>query len=163
MRTNAFPRSLSAMHGTGAFPLHTDGAHLAQPPRYIVLACVNPGHRPVPTMLARFDHLNLNEANISALEAAPFIVRNGRRSFYVTPFDADKMRIRYDRGCMIPTAESSSVARLLDQALEQAPHHAIGWQPGDVVVIDNWRVLHGRGFQTGQASDDRRLLRMSIQ
>jgi hypothetical protein len=160
---SAFRRSLSAMHGRGMFPLHTDGAHLARPPRYVLLACVAVGRPSVPTVLARADELDLDRSDISALEATPFLVRNGRQSFYATVIDAGKNRMRYDRGCMMPTAESSWLATRLDQALEQALHHPIEWCPGDLVVIDNWRVLHGRGIQAEQASEDRILLRAIVQ
>jgi alpha-ketoglutarate-dependent taurine dioxygenase len=37
------------------------------------------------------------------------------------------------------------------------------WQPGDVLVIDNYMVLHGRGVNDESASSDRKLLRASVE
>src|ERR1700756_4797511 len=36
-RALARAKSLSVVHGLGSFPMHTDGAHRLQPPRFIVL------------------------------------------------------------------------------------------------------------------------------
>src|SRR5436309_898875 len=46
---SAEPKSLSAIHGRDPFPLHTDGAHLPRPPRFVILACLAQGSVPVPT------------------------------------------------------------------------------------------------------------------
>jgi hypothetical protein len=45
----AHPRSPSAQYGLGQQPLHTDGAHLADPPDVVVLASAHPS--PTPTLL----------------------------------------------------------------------------------------------------------------
>ena len=81
-RANA--KSLSVVHGLGSFPMHTDGAHRLQPPRFVVLVCASPGKSPVTTTLIRFRDLQVSASEQAGLEAAPFLVRNGRRSFYST-------------------------------------------------------------------------------
>ena len=37
----------------------------------------------------------------------------------------------------------------------------ISWQVGDVLALDNWRILHGRGEQVN-VSNDRFLLRVIV-
>jgi alpha-ketoglutarate-dependent taurine dioxygenase len=39
----------------------------------------------------------------------------------------------------------------------------VHWRIGDVLIIDNWNVLHGRGLAGTQASSDRKLFRVSVQ
>ena len=160
----AHPKSLSAIHGAAGFPLHTDGAHHARPPRFIALACEHAGSNPVPTVLTRFWEVMLDRREIAELGAAPFLVRNGRCSFYTTISEKAGILVRYDRGCMEPaTIQSGELAARLDQALLQAPWHIHDWRMGDILVVNNWRVLHGRGKDAGEASSDRTLLRVSIQ
>src|SRR5216683_3027898 len=53
-------KSLSVVHGLGSFPMHTDGAHRLQPPRFVVLVCASPGMSPVPTTLIRFRDLQVS-------------------------------------------------------------------------------------------------------
>jgi Taurine catabolism dioxygenase TauD, TfdA family len=160
----AHPKSLSAIHGAGAFPLHTDGAHLTKPPRFIALGCQAAGSSPVPTVLVQYDSLGLAESTAADLSAAPFLVSNGRRSFYSTICDEKEMRVRYDRGCMRPaSSQSAKLAVRFDDALSRAPRHIHRWAPGDILVLDNWRVLHGRGLGAGMSSSDRTLLRVTIQ
>src|SRR5580704_10624045 len=59
VQAGANSKSLSAMHGLGSFPMHTDGAHLLQPPRFVVLVCASPGEPPVPTTLVKFAELRI--------------------------------------------------------------------------------------------------------
>jgi hypothetical protein len=161
-RANA--RSLSVVHGLGSFPMRTDGAHRLQPPRFVVLVCASPGMSPVPTTLIRFRDLEATASERTRLEAAPFLVRNGRRSFYSTICSASRMFIRYDAGCMMPQgSESEACLKLIAQRASEVGFTLVHWRMGDVLVIDNWNVLHGRGLGVSEASSDRKLLRVSVQ
>ena len=164
MKTGANAKSLSVVHGLGAFPMHTDGAHLPQPPRFVVLVCASPGTAPVPTTLLRFRDLHATEHERALLEAAPFLVRNGRRCFYSTICSRSRPFIRFDEGCMVPQGnEAQASARLIAQRATEAGVTVVHWRPGDVLLIDNWNVLHGRGLGDTQASSDRKLFRVSVQ
>src|ERR1700730_8937572 len=156
-RANA--KSLSVVHGLGSFPMHTDGAHRLQPPRFVVLVCMSPGTSPVPTTLIRFRDLKVTASERARLEAAPFLVRNGRRSFYSTICSASRMFIRYDAGCMMPQGpESEASVKLIAHRAREVGPTLVHWRTGDVLVIDNWTVLHGRGLGASEASSDRKLL-----
>jgi alpha-ketoglutarate-dependent taurine dioxygenase len=161
-RANA--KSLSVVHGLGSFPMHTDGAHLLQPPRFVVLVCASPGTSPVPTTLIRFRDLKATASERTRFEAAPFLVRNGRRSFYSTICSASRKFIRYDAGCMMPQgSESEASVKLIAHRAREVGPTLVHWRTGDVLVIDNWTVLHGRGLWVSEASSDRKLLRVSVQ
>jgi Taurine catabolism dioxygenase TauD, TfdA family len=160
----ANPNSLSVLHGLGTFPLHIDGAHRTQPPRFILLACANPGSSPVPTVLSHFRDLPLRDDERRKCESAPFLVRNGRRSFYSSIVDRSRPFVRFDQGCMFPTSVDGeqAVAAVASRAAECGPT-TIHWKANDILAIDNWQVLHGRGLSSATASPDRCILRVSIQ
>jgi alpha-ketoglutarate-dependent taurine dioxygenase len=161
-RANA--KSLSVVHGLGSFPMHTDGAHRLQPPRFVVLVCASPGMSPVPTTLVRFRELQVTASERARLEAAPFLVSNGRRSFYSTIWSSSRMFIRYDAGCMMPLgSESEASVKLIAHRASEVGFTLVHWRTGDVLVIDNWTVLHGRGLGVSEASSDRKILRVSVQ
>jgi hypothetical protein len=144
-RANA--KSLSVVHGLGSFPMHTDGAHRLNPPRFVVLVCASSGTSPVPTTLIRFRDLEVTASERTRLEAAPFLVRNGRRSFYSTICSPSRMFIRYDAGCMMPQgSESEASLKLIAHRASEVGFTLVHWRTGDVLVIDNWNVLHGRGL-----------------
>jgi hypothetical protein len=160
--SQAKPNSLSATNGIAAFPLHTDGAHKSEPPHFVILACECPGYPTVPTVLECFDGLDLSPSDRHRCETAPFLIRNGRRSFYSTISDRSQPFLRFDQGCMTALTDAASdVARVIAACTVNLT--VVEWAAGDILIIDNWRVLHGRGLATSAASPDRRLMRVSVQ
>jgi hypothetical protein len=159
----AKPKSLSALHGRGSFPLHSDGAHWLKPPRFLLLACAKPGEVPVPTLLQRFSDLGMSDSESKLCESATFLIRNGRRSFYST-VSGNRPFVRFDEGCMMPIGpDGEKAVRTITASAAHAKPTEIHWEAGDIWVIDNRRVLHGRGHATAQASHDRLLFRISVQ
>jgi hypothetical protein len=157
----AYAGSLSSEYGLNALPLHTDTAHWPVPCRYLVMGCIEPGPRPVPTMLLDSRKVQLSQNEISLCRNTPFLVRNGRRSFYGSILDADRTFIRFDRGCMTPLSQRGHTA--LDVFSDQRHAgilHSHNWRAGQIIVFDNWRVLHGRGGE--QTKPGRILLRAMI-
>lgn len=141
-QSDAPTRSLSARYGTGNQPLHTDGAHLEQPPDLVFLMCE--GTSTTPTRLWRPRRRD-NERLVMEPEYVRhgiFLVHNGKNSFF-SPAVADA-RFRYDPGCMTPCdARARQAAEYFEQALELATEHQ--WdEPNSILVIDNRRALHAR-------------------
>ncbi|MBN8973583.1 MAG: TauD/TfdA family dioxygenase [Rhizobiales bacterium] len=160
----AHPCSLSALHGPNQFPLHSDGAHRFLPPQFVVLACRCAGSRSVPTILVRFADIQMPDRDWSLCEGTPFLVSNGRRSFYMTIVQSARKFVRFDMGCMTPaSAAAADVRETVRQKLDGCESVAIDWREGDVLIIDNWNVLHGRGVVDDVAPSNRHLCRVSIQ
>jgi Taurine catabolism dioxygenase TauD, TfdA family len=160
----ASPRSLSAIHGMHPFPFHTDGAHYSRPPRYLVLACISPGTTVVPTVLNSFKDLGLTEHELARCRTATFLIKNGRRSFYSTILDSMRGFVRFDEACMTPTsADAATILEVIRSRLIDREPVQIRWRSGDAVVLDNWRILHGRGSGSSVVPTDRHMLRVSIQ
>jgi alpha-ketoglutarate-dependent taurine dioxygenase len=158
----AKPRSLSKVHAVGEFPLHIDTAHWLTPCRYVMLACVSPGSASRPTLLMDARRLPLNEHQSSLLQSTPLRVTNGRNSFFSTILSKARPFVRFDPGCMAATMTDGAKA-LVVLARQNWPDYieTVHWEAGTVVVMDNWRMLHGRGHADCPDSD-RKLLRISI-
>ncbi|MFF8426063.1 TauD/TfdA family dioxygenase [Streptomyces sp. NPDC016566] len=157
-RTTAIPKSLSAIYGKGAQPLHTDGAHLADPPDLLVLLNERPSG--TPTLLWR-------KAAFSKLPfAAPdymrhgvFLIRNGRDSFFSTAWENSKFR--YDPGCMEPAdARARQTVRYFEETAPEWVNEHYWENPGTCLVINNQRVLHARAAATNDP--ERELKRISF-
>lgn len=138
----ANPRSLSATYGMDAQPLHTDGAHLSNPPDLTFLFAAEPNY--TPTLLWNSNtRSSTRTVPWDALNHGVFLVNNGRDSFYATA-TLDPVSVRYDPGCMIPCDQRARItAQYFADVLEDAQEHQ--WvTKNNVLVIDNRTTLHAR-------------------
>ena len=152
---HARAKSLSAVHGAAAFPFHTDGAHHRIPPRWVVMRCAAPGNGDRSTLLLDATQFELTGAEWRLLERAVWWARSGGRSFPVPVVRSTERgrTFRYDPGCMSPAAPAFDESRrVLEQAITHTAHTAIAWKADDLLIFDNWRMLHSRA---ASQSDDR--------
>lgn len=158
----AKPRSLSKIHDLGEFPMHNDTAHWLAPCRYVMLACVSPGSASRPTLIIDARRLPLNEHQSSLLHSTPLRVTNGRNSFFSTILSKARRFVRFDPGCMSATTTDGAKALAVLARQNWLDYiETIHWEAGMVLVMDNWRMLHGRG-RADCPDSDRKLLRISI-
>lgn len=151
--------SLSANHGIGAFPLHTDTAYWRIPARYLVLRATHETEEKRPTLLLDTRSLNWSESNRALLKRAVFVARNGRSSFLATILEASDRFVRLDRDCMLARSESASLAlTLIKELIAQVPLREFYWTKNSTLVLDNWRVLHGRAARASTAMPERRCI-----
>ena len=157
----AHPRSLSALHGLGRLPLHVETSHRPRPCRYVVLGCLDPGTPAVATMLVDRHTLDLSSSDNALLRSAAVLVRAGRRSFYSTIMREDAPFLRFDPGCMEAVDDRGRAAmQIIEERLVRASPIFHEWNGGDIVVIDNWRMLHGR--TSAASATGRRLARILV-
>ncbi|MFF7977346.1 TauD/TfdA family dioxygenase [Streptomyces sp. NPDC007905] len=71
-----------------------------------------------------------------------FLISSGKDSFFGTAYAG--RRFRYDPGCMLPCdARARQTAQFFTDVEKYADEHV--WsEPGQVLLIDNRRVLHAR-------------------
>lgn len=152
-------RSLSAQTGTGPQPWHVDLSHCAVPARYLVMSCLREGRVHAPTELLD-RRAFLLPRHLEDASSEPFLVRSGRHSFYGTILEGPKRFVRFDPGCMQGATKRAKglMRRLLDEAAP--PSYAHRWAVGDILIIDNWRLLHRRTDVS--ESLDRVLLRVTV-
>ena len=154
--------SLSGKYGLTPFPLHCDTSHWPVPCRFVLLACISPGSFRTTTLLLDTSEMNLtSEARALALSSV-FLIRNGRNSFYSSILSSSRDFIRFDPGCMEAIGKEGNAAMELYSYAKQKDHvRRISLDVGDVIAIDNWRILHGRGENSNVAAD-RMLLRLLV-
>jgi len=150
-QTNAAPRNqYSGTYGLGEFPLHTDLAHWARPPRYFLLRC-KVGSTSVFTRLLPVSTLAPLVGTESLTQA---LTRPARRPHngalcvlpVVLPQDGF-LAIRWDPLFLVPMNEpAQQLAEFMSaQSWEQNCVVTITFSAlGDSLILDNWRLLHGR-------------------
>jgi alpha-ketoglutarate-dependent taurine dioxygenase len=149
----ANPNTLSSRYGMGAFPFHTEAAYISRPPKYLLLYCVNPGIGGRNTIVLDSAHLLRQVANRRRL--GTWVVKAGRRPFlcYALQGGPTDFGIRYDRECVFPRgAIARSEERSIQEFVLGSTPTTIRWATRQLLILDNHRMLHGRGEST---SDDR--------
>ncbi|TCH97912.1 hypothetical protein EJV46_11875 [Roseococcus sp. SYP-B2431] len=159
---SAYPGSLSSRFGLETLPLHTDTAHWPIPCRYLVMACAEPGPNPTPTILLDSRAVQITASEAKFCMSAVFLIRNGQRSFYGSIMERNRPFIRFDPGCMkAVTDDRVTEVDLFSLRRNERVIYRHEWTRGDILVIDNWRVLHGRGVDS-PTERGRKLLRAMV-
>jgi hypothetical protein len=150
--------SLSGRFGRGPFPLHTDLAHWVTPARFMILGAVEAEPGAARTVLVVPPAST--SGKWSTVRDGVFLVSNGSRSFYSSILSAGRPFVRFDTACMKPSdAQAHEAECIFRECLNEAESVEIAWQSGDILVIDNWKVLHGRAKPECEAAT-RVLLRL---
>lgn len=152
-RSEGARNSLSAVHGLGEQPLHTDGAHLRRPPDWIVLIVERPSS--TPTKLWRLPS-GSNGAPWAALLNGIFLVNNGSDRFLAAI--GDDGRLRYDPTCMTPCDQrAAQAAAFFADAETDVQEHP--WnRDNEILLINNRMALHGRKAVTDPADRHTRVV-----
>lgn len=165
VRRGARSFSLSHIHGLGAFEAHTDGAHLRRPPRWSVMR-LKPGARTgTPTNLWDFLSLALAPERTNFLRRAMFVVRGGGSPFYTSILREHETLpiVRFNRACMSPVTRTSALAAddlVTTLMLTEPIEHR--WVDGEILIFDNWRMIHARPSVGRGDAQTRRLERILI-
>ena len=170
-------------------PLHWDGMYLETVPEFQIFHCVNAGDfayggrttfasTPVALRIATPEARELwsraqgtyqrSVALYSNRTSAPIINQHPRREFPVLRYceqpvagDTDFINPSQYSFSGIDNAEHAALLDSLDAALhDPRAYYAHQWQTGDVVLTDNFSLLHGREGFTGQ--NGRHLRRVHI-
>jgi L-asparagine oxygenase len=144
----ARPNVYSQRFGLASFPIHTDLAHWARPPRYFLLRCKSMGSD-VKTNLLAADHV-LALASRQVAERAVFRARSSAM-LCPLPFllrDKEIRGARWDPIFIlplnIPAHELAERISSRNWNNDSMVSHVLS-EPGDTLLVDNWRFLHGRG------------------
>ena len=160
----AHVRTLSRLHGLGAFPFHTETAHWRRPVDLVILKCLHPGAGDRPTTLIDGWRLGLSDRDADDLRSSIMVVRNGARSF-LAPLASktnNHLAFRHDPGCMRPASKhDKGTLELLQERLSSTAPTAVHWKAGRCLIFDNSRVFHSRG-RTSIPDTDRRLQRLYV-
>ena len=147
--SHAPPNTYSGNFGIQAFPLHTDLAHWFLPPRYFALRCVT-GSRHVSTSLVDVRDLIsvVGRKHLTrALVRPRRPLKRNRPLLRVLNCRGDGSEVfRWDSLFVVPaTKESQAICETITGGLASIEGKEV-WlkNPGDTLILDNWRMLHGR-------------------
>ncbi|SFD28953.1 TauD/TfdA family dioxygenase [Collimonas sp. OK412] len=148
-RTSATPNTYSGIYGLDRFPFHTDLAHWRLPPRYVLLRCIT-GYTDVPTLLLDGQTI-FDIVTLDILTRAIFTQRRPRDGSLTLlrlcePTDGDGYCFRWDGVFLKPASRIGELAdqRIREQLLNCSPLSIALARAGDILLIDNWRMLHAR-------------------
>jgi alpha-ketoglutarate-dependent taurine dioxygenase len=145
-RGDAVPGSWRHYIAENAFPYHSDGAYHAEPPRWLILYCVESDDGAAATMLA--DPLSqADAADRRLLSTEPWRIHQSgaRRGTRLLEWVDGRERLRWDPMVMRPFISSSAQAGgRLEALIARAPQVRHVWSAGSLLLIDNWRMLHAR-------------------
>ena len=143
------PNIYSGTFGCGDFPFHTDLAHWFLPPRYLVLRCIE-GASDVKTRLVDSNAVvqSVGEENLCRALVQPRrpVEMNRALLRILERCSIAQSRFRWDSLFVVPsTAHSSRMCIAIKENLSSAKtEDFVLEQPGDTLVVDNWRMLHAR-------------------
>ena len=161
---NAPPNTLSSRYGLGPFPFHTESAYWRRPPRFLVLYCDSPGFGRRPTLLVDVAGWELSEKHVQKLRAGVWKT-GGTRPFLCSLIQhhEEGLRIRFDVECMKPMNRSAvDGSSLMNSRIRSSHPISIRWKRGDLLIVDNHRMLHARGA-AAELDHDRILVRVLVQ
>ncbi|TMA79802.1 MAG: hypothetical protein E6J74_40535 [Deltaproteobacteria bacterium] len=152
------PNTYSGNFGNLCFPLHTDLAHWAVPPRYVALRCIL-GACGVTTRLLD-GRLLIETIGIDALRRALVQPRRPLRNRRQLLCLLERCKsgtdhiLRWDTLFLTPASPfGERISSIVLEYLSHAPTIDVYLeQPGDTLIIDNWRILHGRSSIPENAS-----------
>jgi len=144
----ASDRVYSGNFGYEEFPLHTDLAHWFLPPRHLAVRCVY-GTDDVETrlldgkmLIARISRNVLHSTLVQPRRSA------GRRNAILRLLELfpPQELLRWDSIFIRPsTPRSQMICEAVREYVRSAAAiKVILREPGDTLIIDNWRMLHGR-------------------
>jgi hypothetical protein len=141
----ALPRSLSAVYGLGVFPFHTDAAHHALPPDMITMRLAPESVSWTSTLVV--DSWSFLGEDVARFQGGSWLISAGRQRFYASILVRRGSRhlLRFDPGCMKPVStRAEEVHSALLSAIGAAVPAEIRWRRNEVLLMNNWRCLHGR-------------------
>jgi L-asparagine oxygenase len=153
----------SGTFGFAEFPLHTDLAHWAWPPQYFVLRCLV-GSLDVVTRILPFSAVlsTLGQSSLQRAFVRPRHTRQGMNCLLPLMFPAGAgTGFRWDSLFVVPMSDVAF--RVAEVMAANAWDHSLLVEvalssPGDTLIINNWRVLHGRS-NVADTGTDRHLQR----
>lgn len=147
-KATSTPNTYSGIFGLDRFPFHTDLAHWPIPPRYLLLRCIH-GYADVPTMIldGRAIASEIGAELMGRALVRPRRPRCGEvRMLRLWQSDGADEIIRWDTEYLKPASHVGELVFSSFQSIVEAATAmpAVLVNDGDVMVIDNWRMLHAR-------------------
>ena len=155
-REQTTPNTYSGNYGLDAFPMHTDLAHWCIPPRYLMLRC-QVGYAEVSTPVMDGRDLFLRNSDLSGrvLVKPRRPLQGSMRLLRLCEQVGSHWLFRWDQLFL----QAASLSGINDMSMYEVlirfheKTSIVLKDKGDTVIIDNWRMIHGRDCIPPQCSD----------
>lgn len=156
-RADAHTFSLSGKYGLLEFPLHTDGSEYKVPPKYIILRSLI--NTPTATYIA--DSKFIMKKLLSQDSTWKVKTKDGviKTKLIESHIRSNNYRIRFNRLSM--KCESGDKIKVFE-IINSLPVNQLNWVKNRTIIIDNWRMLHGRGRVLEDDYNSREIERVQI-
>lgn len=144
IKENEYPNTYSGNFGLNEFPLHTDLAHWYIPPRYFLLRCVKPTNE-VLTQILDCQKVLQGELEETLIRSHFMPRKRLDRSANILKIVSGEL-FRWDSVFLKPANRSAAALkqRIEERINTTSPESIFLDKLGKCLLIDNWRVLHGR-------------------
>ncbi|UJR11007.1 hypothetical protein I4U23_015191 [Adineta vaga] len=165
LNTDEYAYSATNQH----FPLHTDCAHFLYPPQLMMLLCcrpssLNPEHgktilthvNDIVEKLTDEDRTNLTQLQFPwwqsrSIVRAPILSQDQQTNRWFVRFNQATLEREMNNDEFRNTSALQSFIKLL-QSIETDPNNTITLTTGDLLIVHNQRILHGRtAFPSGSS------------
>ena len=149
--------SLSSAYGLNEFPLHTDGAEYNTPPRFLVLRALSDS--PTGTSLA--DAYSIRDK--VTIRNTKWSVKTKDGILQTKLFEQHpKYNIEFIRFNRLSMKCVDGNKLEVNNAIDNLPVSYVNWTQNKTVIIDNWRILHGRQMIIEEDYDKRIIERLQV-
>lgn len=154
LNTDPYAYSATNQH----FPLHTDCAHFLHPPQVMMLLCCQPSKTGGKTILVHVNDIlekltNEDRADLSRIEfpwwtetknvCVPILTKSKENDKWLIRFNEATLKREMNKDTFENTSALKSLINILT-SFETDPNNTITLSPGDLLIVHNQRVLHGR-------------------
>lgn len=148
-KADAKPNTYSAEYGLDAFPPHSDLAHWAIPPRYAVLRCVRGKKGVVTTVISKSTmERHVGRGNLSRALFVPRRPTGDKQTLLraLQTVEGEEL-LRLDSLFLRPVNDAAAtVVERAWSAFLPGGESVVLAKKGDLLIIDNWRTVHGRSL-----------------
>lgn len=139
-----YKTTLTSIYKQAEFPLHTDGAHKLIPPRWIILEYNGDIKNSTATIIADTMSEQNNIKNEDLFHNEVYFVSGGQHSFLTTIVNHNLHKNSIFRWNKHTMKRLNSRTGIPFEDLKFKKILRIEWEPNQSLIIDNWRMLHGR-------------------
>jgi L-asparagine oxygenase len=147
----------SGNYGLQEFPLHTDLAHWYIPPRYLFLRCMIAAPHVLTTLVDFSAALaGIPETTIIRAQVLPRRKVDGKRHLLRILQEMEGKRLfRWDSLFIIPANHEAEEINdhITNLQVKLMTKKICFTYPGDMLIVDNWRMLHGRSSVPNSSVD----------
>jgi len=147
--------SLSYAYGLNEFPLHTDGATYQIPPRFILLKSLS--NSDTKTFLA--DTIDIKNNIITANSKWIIKTEKGELETKLIYQYKNNEIFRFNR-LLMKSIDGNK--KEVYRAINNLKISKINWEKNKILIIDNWRILHGREKLIEENYENRIMQRLQI-